>query len=150
VKNTVAGDDRPTRELGVASVEVSDAATGFPHEQDAGGEVPRIEEELPECIEASTGDVGEVERGRPRTTDSGDDRHESPELPKVIEEIYRYPLRQTAVDTLNRQLRSGISDQDLASLVIALRQEERLCLIHEEEQAQEPKIICSRGLAKKG
>jgi len=74
---------------------------------------------------------------------------ESPELAKVIEEIYRYPLRQTAVDTLNRQLRSGISDQDLASLVIALRQEERLCLIHEEEQTQEPRIICSLGLSGK-
>jgi hypothetical protein len=74
---------------------------------------------------------------------------ESPELAKVIEEIYRYPLRQTAVDTLNRQLRSGISDQDLASLVIALRQEERLCLIHEEDQVQEPRIICSLGLAEK-
>jgi len=74
---------------------------------------------------------------------------ESPELPKVIEEVYRYPLRQTAVDTLNRQLRSGISDQDLAALVIALRQEERLCLIQEGEQMQEPRIICSLGLAEK-
>ncbi|HBA84216.1 MAG TPA: NgoFVII family restriction endonuclease [Verrucomicrobia bacterium] len=73
---------------------------------------------------------------------------ESPELVKAIEEIYRYPLRQAAVDTLNRQLRSGIADQDLASLVIALRQEERLCLIHEEDQVQEPRIICSMGLAK--
>jgi len=74
---------------------------------------------------------------------------ESPELLKTIEEIYRYPLRQTAVDTLNRQLRSGISDQDLAALVVALRQEERLCLVHEEEQAQEPRIICSLGLAER-
>ena len=74
---------------------------------------------------------------------------ESPELHKAIEEIYRYSLRQTAIDTLNRQLRSGISDQDLASLVTALRQEDRLCLIHEEEQAREPRIICSLGLARK-
>ena len=72
---------------------------------------------------------------------------ESPELAKVIEEIYRYPLRQTATDTLNRQLRAGISDQDLAALAIALRQEERLCLIHEEDQIQEPRIICSLGLS---
>ncbi len=71
---------------------------------------------------------------------------ESPELAKVIEDVYRHPLRQTAVDTLNRQLRSGISDEDLAHLTIALRQEERLCLIHEEEEVQEPKIICSLGL----
>lgn len=35
---------------------------------------------------------------------------ESPELLKAIDEIYRYPLRPTATDRLNRQLRSGISD----------------------------------------
>jgi superfamily II DNA or RNA helicase len=71
---------------------------------------------------------------------------ESPELLKAIDEIYRYPLRQTAVDTLNRQLRSGIADETLAHLVIALRDEGRLCIIHEEEQTQEPRIICSLGL----
>lgn len=72
---------------------------------------------------------------------------ESQELLRAIDDIYRYPLRPTAVDTLNRQLRSGISDEDLAQLVIALRAEDRLCLIHEEEQTQEPRIICSMGLA---
>lgn len=35
-----------------------------------------------------------------------------------------------------------------ATLLSALR-EERLCLIHEEEQTQEPRIICSLGLAEK-
>jgi hypothetical protein len=72
---------------------------------------------------------------------------ESQELLRAIDEIYRYPLRQTAVDTLNRQLRSGISDQALAQLVIALRDEDRLCWIHEEDQIQEPRIICSLGLS---
>ena len=71
---------------------------------------------------------------------------ESQELLKAIDDIYRYPLRQTAIDSLNRQLRSGISDEALAQLVIALREEGRLCLIHEEEQIQEPRIICSLGL----
>lgn len=71
---------------------------------------------------------------------------ESQDLLKAIEEIYRYPLRQSATDTLNRQLRSGISDETLAQLVIALRDEDRLCLIHEEEQLQESRIICSMGL----
>ncbi len=68
------------------------------------------------------------------------------ELLKAIDEIYRFPLRQTAIDTLNRQLRSGISDETLAQMVIALREEGRLCIIHEEEQIQEPRIICSMGL----
>jgi hypothetical protein len=73
---------------------------------------------------------------------------ESEELLKAIEDIYRYPLRQAAVDTLNRQLRSGIGDDALAQLVMSLRQDGRLCLIHEEDQAREaePTIICSMGL----
>ena len=70
-----------------------------------------------------------------------------PDLLKTLDQIYRYPLRQSAVDTLNRQLRSGIDDTRLAELVIALRDEDRLCLIHEEEQPQEPHIICSMGLS---
>jgi len=68
------------------------------------------------------------------------------ELHKAIAEMYRYPLRPSAVDTLNRQLRSGVSDEALAQLALALRDEDRLCLIHEEEEAQEPRIICSMGL----
>lgn len=73
---------------------------------------------------------------------------ESQELLRAIDDIYRYPLRQAAIDTLNRQLRSGISDQALAQLVIALREDGRLCVIEEEEQTQEPRIICSMGLLK--
>ena len=72
---------------------------------------------------------------------------DTPELRRAIEDIYRYPLRQSATDTLNRQLRSGISDQALAELVIALRNEDRLCIVQEERQAREPQIICSLGLA---
>ena len=71
---------------------------------------------------------------------------ELPELVKAIEEIYRFPLRQSATDTLNRQLRAGISDEKLAELVMALRDEDRLCIVHEEERPNEPQIICSLGL----
>ena len=72
---------------------------------------------------------------------------DSPDLRKAIEEIYRYPLRQSATDILNRQLRSGISDEDLAALVLALREDSNLCLIHKEAEAHEPRIICSLGLS---
>lgn len=74
---------------------------------------------------------------------------DAPALHKTIDEVYRHPLRQASTDTLNRQLRSGISDQALAELVIALREEDRLCLVHEEEQNFEPRIICSLGLVHK-
>lgn len=75
---------------------------------------------------------------------------DDPRLHRALEDIYRYPLRQLAVDILNRQLRSGISDEDLARRVLELREEDRLCIIHEEEQRHEPRIICSLGLAPRG
>ena len=73
----------------------------------------------------------------------------TPALKQVIEAIYRYPLRQTATDTLNRQLRSSISNENLAALVIELWETERLCIIEEERQTQEPQIVCSLGLSHK-
>ena len=67
-------------------------------------------------------------------------------LHKAIDEIYRYPLRQAAVDTLNRQLRSGVSDETLAEMVTALRDDGRLCVVQLEDKESEPSIICSMGL----
>jgi len=75
---------------------------------------------------------------------------DSPQLARAIEEIYRYPLRQSAIDTLNRQLRAGIDDQTLAQLVMALRDDDRLCIVQEDEPTHEPQIVCSLGLASAG
>ena len=72
----------------------------------------------------------------------------TPELNKAIEDIYKYPLLQSATDTLNRQLKSGIDDSALAELVIALRQDARLCRVAEDEESAEPQVICSLGLRK--
>ena len=66
-------------------------------------------------------------------------------LGKALNDIYRYPLRQFAVDLFNRQL-SSISDADLAELVCSLREDDKLCNIREETPADEPQIICSMGL----
>ena len=67
-------------------------------------------------------------------------------LHKAIDEIYRYPLRPAAVDTLNRQLRSGVADAQLADIVMSLREEDRLCFTGDDLEAQEPQIICTLGL----
>jgi superfamily II DNA or RNA helicase len=72
------------------------------------------------------------------------------ELAAAIDDIYRYPLRPTALDALNRQLRAGISDEQLAELVVNLREEARLVLMQEEAEEHEPQIICSLGLVKEG
>ncbi|MCL2829891.1 MAG: phospholipase D-like domain-containing protein [Betaproteobacteria bacterium] len=66
---------------------------------------------------------------------------------RVLEEIYRYPLFQSATDTLNRQLKTGIGDHSLLDLVFSLREDGRLCIIEDEEQKREPRLICSMGLA---
>ena len=68
-----------------------------------------------------------------------------PALPRALDDIYRYPLRQSAVDVFNRQLPS-ISDAALAELVCSLRDEGRLCNARKEAAVGDNQIICSLGL----
>lgn len=68
------------------------------------------------------------------------------ELRRAIDEIYKYPLHDSAADALGRQLRSGVSDVTLAQLVTTLREEDRLCVVQDDARSREPKIICSMGL----
>jgi superfamily II DNA or RNA helicase len=74
---------------------------------------------------------------------------DSPQLRKAVDAIYRFPLKQTATDTINKHLRDGVNDAHLADLVVDLFEEERLCAITEEERQGEPRIICSMGLFQK-
>lgn len=73
---------------------------------------------------------------------------DSPDMHRVIDDIYRFPLTQYAADRLNAHLRSDVSDDMLAQLAIFLRSEDRLCIVIEEQQAREPRIICSMGLVR--
>ena len=68
------------------------------------------------------------------------------ELRKTVDEIYKYPLLQSATDALNRQLKSGIGNQALAELVMSLRADARLCRVAEDVESNEPQVICSLGL----
>lgn len=69
------------------------------------------------------------------------------QIDRVLEEIYRYPLFQSATDTLNRQLKSRVDDHQLTELVLRLREDGRLCVVADEEEAREPRLICTMGLA---
>lgn len=68
-------------------------------------------------------------------------------LKKTIEDIYKYPLKEFAKETFNRQLKAGIDDTELSALSISLREDDKLCLVNEDEiKYKESKIICSMGL----
>lgn len=67
-------------------------------------------------------------------------------LKRALEQIYKYPLRESAAEKLNRQLRSDAGDEQLADLVVTLFEDDALCLVEEELAEQEPRILCSLGL----
>jgi hypothetical protein len=69
------------------------------------------------------------------------------EIEKAMDDIYSFPMFQTATDILNRQLKSGITNEKLVEMVSALRDEGRLCIVRDqEERDREPRVICSMGL----
>lgn len=69
------------------------------------------------------------------------------ELKRAVDDIFKYPLKELARETIGRQLKTGVSDEGLADLVISLRDDDKLCIVEEEEfQHREPQIICSMGL----
>ena len=66
---------------------------------------------------------------------------------RTLDEIYRFPLRESARNLINRQMKAGISGEDLATLLTSLRESDRLCVVEEDEHATSgPRIICSLGL----
>lgn len=73
---------------------------------------------------------------------------ENRELKKAIDDIYQYPMQESAKTHLNRRLRLGISDEELAGFVVNLRDEGRLCLIEDKDASSQkaPQVICSMGL----
>jgi len=69
------------------------------------------------------------------------------EMKKSVDDVFKYPLKESARDTLNRQLRAGISDELLAELVVSLREDDKLCITDDEDESNKlPQIICSMGI----
>lgn len=68
------------------------------------------------------------------------------ELKRAVETIFKYPLKQTAADKLNRQMRSGVSGDALAQYVVNLYEDESLVVMEDEPEQKAAQIICSLGL----
>ncbi|MBM3331490.1 NgoFVII family restriction endonuclease [candidate division WOR-3 bacterium] len=70
-------------------------------------------------------------------------------LARTIDAIMHYPLRQAAIDALNRLLRIDAPDEDMAKLAVSLWEQDKLCLVPQDGEPVEPRIICSLGLRPK-
>jgi superfamily II DNA or RNA helicase len=69
------------------------------------------------------------------------------EIKRIHEDIYRFPLKEDAIDAINRELKSGIDDEKLIEMLCSLNEQDKLCIKNENEQeAKEARIICSMGL----
>jgi superfamily II DNA or RNA helicase len=69
-------------------------------------------------------------------------------LSAAIDEIYQHPLQSSASDSIARQLRGGISDDQLVELILVLRDEGRLCFLPgiSDGTPREAVIVCSMGI----
>ncbi len=73
------------------------------------------------------------------------------QLDTVLDLIWRYPLKSAAQESINRQMRLGISDPDLLDMLARRAGEGILCEIQEEaDESAGPHIICSLGLVATG
>lgn len=68
------------------------------------------------------------------------------ELERALDDIYQRPLLETAADLLNRLMRSGVNEEELASAVKSLREENRLTYTEDDATLREPRVVCSMGL----
>jgi hypothetical protein len=69
------------------------------------------------------------------------------QLQRTMEDVYRYPLRESAADALNRQIRTRADDEVIVNLAMTLREEGRLSVVEEDgDEVSKSQIICSMGL----
>uniref|UniRef100_A0A831UBU4 NgoFVII family restriction endonuclease n=1 Tax=Geobacter metallireducens TaxID=28232 RepID=A0A831UBU4_GEOME len=68
------------------------------------------------------------------------------ELDRALDDIFQHPLLESAADTLNRLMRGGVRDEQLAEAVKSLREEGQLTYTPDEAAHREPKVVCSMGL----
>jgi superfamily II DNA helicase RecQ len=68
------------------------------------------------------------------------------ELERALDDMYQHPLLESAADLLNRLMRSGVNEEELAGAVKSLREESRLTYTEDTKALREPRVVCSMGL----
>jgi superfamily II DNA or RNA helicase len=70
------------------------------------------------------------------------------DLKRAVDVVWRHPLREYARETLNRELRAGIKDEQLAELVLSLWEQGKLVIENDDQDANtaQPHILCSLGI----
>ena len=68
------------------------------------------------------------------------------ELERALDDIHLRPLLETAADLINRLMRGGVNDEELALAVKSLREEGRLTFAEDDAMLREPRVLCSMGL----
>lgn len=71
-----------------------------------------------------------------------------PVLKRTLDDLLHYPLKESARELINRRIRFGITDEEMATMLIQLREEGRLCVVDQKQASAEavPQIICSLGI----
>ena len=86
------------------------------------------------------------ERLKPYATEQMKTLFRDEELERALDDLYQRPLLETAADLLNRLMRSGVNDEELADAVKSLREEARLTYTEDDTALREPRVVCSLGL----
>lgn len=86
------------------------------------------------------------ERLKPYATEQMKTLFRDEELERALDDLYQRPLLETAADLLNRLMRSGVNDEELAGAVKSLREEARLTYTEDDTALREPRVVCSMGL----
>ena len=86
------------------------------------------------------------ERLKPYATEQMKTLFRDEELERALDDIYQRPLLETSADLLNRLMRSGVNEEELAGAVKSLREENRLTYAEDDTNLREPRVVCSMGL----
>lgn len=70
----------------------------------------------------------------------------TPELKEAIDQIYNYPMREQSKFTLGQMLKRGDMVDDFAEYLIEMYNANQLCIVAEEQEGKEARVICSMGL----